>query len=494
MGVAFGMQPAISAAASAITRPKLPSPHIIVMGSKAIPEEKNTLLYRWIDVKGQLMKPPGWRIESQWVWRSQKVKSAKSGDIERVFDRPVRRTWIAIPSQFKLSRASSSSMKEVERLSDPPFSAENSRVIAFDANSPLASIEFTGRSFGKKDLEIYTLIIEAKVKQSRAFIHNDCVDIGIELLQTHQREPFFFTGVSCEVQSDRIDFFVTVSSEAKLKRTTLSKPIDEGEGWFYYQLVRPKENWVDTVVLGSFQVVSGESQKSLGEYGMRFIPQASMKRLSFSLGVAASLINYKESASRLTLQETGLTGKISGTYILIPSLLDVAMSSYITLLPLSHSPSSVDAARFYGVNGRLGYRLPVGIGAMDLSFLVGWYFWGMIVKEVPVTIRGQTVMRGQYGIQLNGPQLFINLRSNQRNHRMYGGYIKYAPLSNGSSYVNVTNREIALGALYQLNSPRAAQVWLITLDLAQVKFERSDALQVNTLQMLSYSLGVSRSF
>ena len=489
--VALASWPSVSQAAQTAQTPQM-----VVMGSKAIAEEKNTLIYRWVDVKGQIMRPPGWRIESQWIWRTQKLKSK---DVERVFERPVRRTWVAIPSQFKLTRATSASMKEVDVLSDPPFQSGDSSLVAFDAISPLASIEFTGRTQGKPGtkpgVEIYTLIIESKVKRSRAFVHKDCVDAGLEMSQTISKQPFFFTGVSCDVQSDKIGFYVTVSSEAKLKRTTLSKPVDEGEGWLHYLLARPKENWIDTVVLGSYQVVDESAQQSFAEYRVRFIPMASMKRLSFSVGAGVSYINYKETAQSLILKETGLTGKISGTYILVPRVLDLALSSYITLLPLSHTPSSVDAARFYGLNGRIGYRLPIGIGAMDWSFLVGWYLWGMLVKEVPVVVKGKTVMRGQYGVQLNGPQIFVSMRSYQRNHRSWGGYLKYAPLSNGdSSYVSMTNREFSLGVFYQLNAAQAQSVWMATLDLAQVKYSRHDATQDNSLEMLSYTLGISRSF
>ena len=57
------------------------------------------------------------------------------------------------------------------------------------------------------------------------------------------------------------------------------------------------------------------------------------------------------------------------------------LAAFGTLLAFGASPSSVPTARYLGINGRVGYRLPVDLGSTEWFFLGGWYLWTMYTPD-----------------------------------------------------------------------------------------------------------------
>jgi hypothetical protein len=199
-------------------------------------------------------------------------------------------------------------------------------------------------------------------------------------------------------------------------------------------------------------------------------------RFMTSVGLGVSYLDYRQ-ADNIDLAEIGLTGKFNAVYILKPNEWELGANVFGTLLPYELSPGGRASARFYGINGRLGYRLPVNIPSTNLWVMAGWYMWGMLVGSDPVV---------PYGVaSLGGPQLFMTARMTPAGKQARWVYLKFASVQN-TEILSFTSRELAAGGGIELSTPGAGHPWSLTLDIADASF----VVQSTSISLFSSSIGV----
>lgn len=200
---------------------------------------------------------------------------------------------------------------------------------------------------------------------------------------------------------------------------------------------------------------------------------------SMSAGVGFTYFNYVEDPASVDLNETGITPKFAIAYWMIPRALDLGVSGFFTLLPVSHSPATFESSRSYGANGRIGYLLPFAPSGIGFKLLAGWYFWSLRTSDK------------SYGVDLlSGPQMVLAM-GNWQVKRAYSGYLKFAPISESPSTMTFANRELAIGLSAPLPFVGETPIFL-TLDVAFMNFA---ALSVqNHIRQNSYTIGIQTVF
>lgn len=146
-----------------------------------------------------------------------------------------------------------------------------------------------------------------------------------------------------------------------------------------------------------------------------------------------SFISYSQ-APALPFQFDALTFKLSYLHRFELSRWDLAANGFITALPLGQDPNG-NTLRFLGLNLRAGYHLLANSkSSWDLALLGGIYYTTMFVSP------------GSYGFQnATGPQLYPALSYSFGPRLTLGIYGKYSPVTNGLSFLALSNRELAEG-------------------------------------------------
>jgi hypothetical protein len=197
----------------------------------------------------------------------------------------------------------------------------------------------------------------------------------------------------------------------------------------------------------------------------------SLHRWHLSLGVAGSEQNYNELSSSTHLVETSLLGLASETYSLSPNWI-ANVSGELTLIPLSNSLTDVPSARFFNVDAKLGYKLPLS----PLWLEMGWYAWGMLVPS------------GNYGVAyLGGPELFLFSTFDWIRLHPLWIYAKYASIETGLTVFSSTNRELSVGVLFALTGNKSNS-HPIQLELTYTTSSYADS--VNQFNFSQTSLGI----
>lgn len=225
----------------------------------------------------------------------------------------------------------------------------------------------------------------------------------------------------------------------------------------------------DSLLLGSVKTEGSES--------LIYFAPPEPSRLQTSVALQASLLRYLEPTHPIQLSEIGLLGKVSASYR-VSSRWDISANGFVTLLPiLLSSTNDQDAARFWGLNGRIGYLLP-SPSAFSMGIAIGYYLMGLQTS-------------GNYGIPLAlGPQVFLTASALPGSARIWFLYLKYALLTD-SPNPNFSNHEIAVGGGYLI-----AKCWhlplLGVLDISEASFSTSDGL--HSLFWMTGSLGAQLRF
>lgn len=211
-------------------------------------------------------------------------------------------------------------------------------------------------------------------------------------------------------------------------------------------------------------------------------PENQSKRWGISVGISGTYISYSET-NRPTLTEGGITPKVTAVFRLIPGVLDIGANSFFTLIPFANQPTRLNPARFLGINGRVGYRLPLNFANISWSVSLGYYFWTMIVPS------------NQYGMQyLSGPQLFLTGFVPFARGMGAFWYLKYAVIADRFMVSFDTNREFAVGGGFQF-SYKWKKAWSVTTDLATSAFSQdSSRSNPKGFSMFNASLGFQVGF
>jgi len=221
------------------------------------------------------------------------------------------------------------------------------------------------------------------------------------------------------------------------------------------------------------------------------------KRWNFDIGAAISYLDYHEDFRNLDFDvtELGLTVKAGVNYIMNKNF-EIGGNTFVTAYPVglnltqsttstttgavTTSEGAISEARWFGINGRLGYRLPIKSSKASFHLMTGWYVWGMFVPATSPT--------ATYGVQyLGGPQFFLTGRFQTKKKRAYAAYLKFATIQD-QGFLSAVNRELAIGGAYQLSKPNEGyRRWMLTFDVAHAKFSKPN----QAFSLLSASLGIS---
>jgi hypothetical protein len=282
-----------------------------------------------------------------------------------------------------------------------------------------------------------------------------------------------FIGFSCTEHENHLMLYLVRSTDSRWVHSALEEKSPRPS--FQYKLSKPQEDSISEGTM--FKITTADDDGRLSEFAVLTEPRERPRRWGISVGLAGTYFSYEESRLTEKVTQTGLTGKASGTYRLVPRILHIDANVFSTLTIFTTSPNTLPSSRYLGINGRLGYRLPVGLGATEWFFLAGWYWWSMQVDT------------DRYGVNpLTGPQAFIQMVRAGRGERAFYLYFKLATISDGSDFLQVSNRELALGGGYALSDDRAPL--MITLDVARTEFKKF----TTSMSLMSLSAGVTKRF
>ncbi len=197
------------------------------------------------------------------------------------------------------------------------------------------------------------------------------------------------------------------------------------------------------------------------------------KFFPLTVSIGPSLISYKETYAP-DLSETALTAKLSYLYPLAWPPIELGLSAYLTIVPLTSNQSDA-TARFLGVNLRAGYRIPLVHEPWVLSLMAGVYYTTMFVTDDKFGFRN-----------LMGPQFYPVVRRFFANGSSLGGYFKYSPVGDGAALSNLSDREIGAGISYGFGRRNGNPV-SVAFDVANLGL----VVDGSTISSTSYSLGVS---
>lgn len=188
------------------------------------------------------------------------------------------------------------------------------------------------------------------------------------------------------------------------------------------------------------------------------------QKILANAGLALSYENYQEPTQSLAMTEWALTGKATLGYVLTPNKWELSGNIFGNLIPIIHQPHSLDSALWYGLNARVGYRLPFENKDVNLWVSTGWYAWGMYVAD------------SSYGVaSLNGPQLFLNARITPPGSRVGWVYVKWASITDfAQGLISFKNRELAGGAGISVSKPGAKHPVSVSVDVADAKYVSGD--------------------
>ena len=212
------------------------------------------------------------------------------------------------------------------------------------------------------------------------------------------------------------------------------------------------------------------------------------RRWLMSAALGLSYENYSEPGN-IQMTEFALTPKFNIVYLLKPNEWELGANTFVNALPFDNSPSNRAEARWWGINGRVGYRLPINsIPSTNVWLMTGWYAWGMYVNADQADT---------YGIAyLGGPQIFLTARITPAGKKASWVYLKYASIQDHLAIFSLTNRELAIGAGMEISERGAKHPVSLTLDYAnaQATVATTDNLGnpiTQSFNLDSLTLGVS---
>ncbi|MGE4234242.1 MAG: hypothetical protein AB7F43_13010 [Bacteriovoracia bacterium] len=431
------------------------------------------LLLRWVDARGTVY--PGTNVKKMtWVWN--KVEATDPTES------PALRVWVEseLPADWVPVKITGSGMTIAENLRPG-----KRQTMVLDIRSGTATMRVDFRDQKGSIIEM-TLLTTVTVPKPFVVLRPECKKSDITFVQTKASSNHLFVGLHCVDKGDSYDIYFFRSADSKWNTASGLVQFDPENKFtsFKYTGKKPKEVLGYSQRLYRVGTVDGEGRPS--EYALYYDPKVPITRLTMSAGIGTTYYMYKEQVGSLDITQISLTGKFNIGYRLIPRILDIGFNMFGNIVHLYHNPTTFESgatlpsARYYGLNGRLGYRLPIGMGALQMFFLTGWYVWLM---NVSATSEDET-----YGIkQLSGPQLFLALVHNQVGHRGWSIYFKYALIADKFQLLS-SGREIAMGGSYSL-SPTETKPFSVTLDVANAKYSTDE----NALELTSITLGIQKA-
>jgi len=463
-----------------------------------------------IDEKGKV-RDLKWRNKLEWTWATENEKSSV-----RV---PTLQLRVLLPNGW-------------QRINDKTQAPVPGRILEINIRKNLVSEAhwFQTPKGSKRNL---TFFIQTEPVFTKILEDDSCVKEGIRVKEISSGEPILAVGVKCrEAPDDQFDMAVFYTEDATWKKSTLGQTRQERGRMRVYRVKKPqppkvlekdisseikmegdepqaaednpegeaeaepapepeaKPDLAALLPIGTFSL-DKEGTGSTSVFQVEFgDPEAltSGRRFSFSAGFGGTYLKFTQSPNSIQLTEIAITVKGAVVYDIWPKYFDIGLSFYANVFAPSATltSTSVDLlnsassdAKFYGINFRIGYKLPFSSRNSRYSVLLGYYMWGMIASN--------------FGVQsLFGPQIFFSGSWRVFDGRALYGYAKFAPISNGG--ISFSNRELAAGMGLQVNSTKSSNPIFVTLDVskADVSAIATDIVNVTSaFSLTTYSLGAS---
>lgn len=411
---------------------------------------------------------------TEWEWKEWPAQFRKPNDPEYL---PVLRTWVLLP-------------KGIHFNPSPPLKA---------ADDPF---EFPGDSFfmtGTTLNQHGTAQIQAKAErivdiswESRALpqppqftVHKSCEEMDLVLesrdFQSTASAAVEFIGIYCEPESEQLNVYFLHSPHLQVAH--VGKPSDSSRNWVKYQFKTPEKGWGSVPSLGTFPVVDERGGRR-GEISLVFKKGGKpRKKIGGFIGLSFSYVTYQETNLGIDASQITTTFKAGIAYTFRPAPISVGLSSYVNLIPLTSSPDSVDAARFWGVNARLTYQLPIRAHSVQFYTSLGMYLWGMSVPG------------DAYGLSsLVGMQIFLEMKFIQGREQLASVYLKYAPISHTETgFIGFKNTELAAGGSFRVTKSGASFPLAATLDFSHLSIKEAAGISY-PISSTSISLGAITFF
>jgi hypothetical protein len=416
------------------------------------------LFARWVQANGQV-KRQFRSVRSHWIWDEQHQPVLR---VELEFD--LTSGW-----EITDAKGKSAKLKQAVRIWGGARGMQAWRVTV-DQTGQSASLDLSLK-VSDRVTDIASLLLLMPTRAQPYVIQAPaCADQDLKLQPVAKQEGrFLFMALECIPEEDTLHFRVIRSTDAQW-----SSPVRTGET-LDYKIPRPSSSKVYQTRLASLETQDSDGKES--DFAVQFTPRKKPRRWDLMAGLSGTYFKYVESGQNIDLKQLALTARAGGDYRLIPKVLNAELNVFGTVVSELLTSSSLPTARFFGVDGRLGYRLPIGLGATQWFFLAGWYWWSMAVPD------------DSYGVSsLYGPQVFIQLRQEAMGHHPYQVYVKAATIGDGANVFEVGNRELAGGASFGVFSD--PESIMIGVDVANTQFSKG----LNSLSLLNVSLGVSKQF
>ena len=197
---------------------------------------------------------------------------------------------------------------------------------------------------------------------------------------------------------------------------------------------------------------------------------------AFFVGLGLTSMSYTQSRVQ-DFSENAITLRAAYQSIWIPPRWDYGFTAYLTLLPLTSNRSGV-TARFFGLNARAGYSLPVVKEPWRVTLMGGIYYASMFVSGAKFGYSNVT-----------GPMLYPVARRILSTTDSVSGYFKYSPITDGLAFLAVTNREVAAGLAWNHQRESGKQT-SVSFDFADFYLLARNVSLRNKTFSLALSLGL----
>ncbi len=462
--------------------------------------------YLWVEPDGKVVRNL-WKRQGTWLWQ-------ESSEFPGML-RPILRSWIQLPAGYRFLEFQSDELALNSQLDGSPFPAGGPPSFVVESERVRATGLVTLQDNQGKVRQL-GLVIRMLQDEPMVWTHSSCQSLGLNLQSVRPAsQDFLMSFAYCKDEVDEVQVLLGGSADSRLQEfATYSEnsrsvePLVTGED----RAPNPRARVV-SIRKADFKKISqgtlydwelaaedgsAASAESRRQYALvltrKMDPQIRSTGVYLGSGLNFSYLGYQEdpgTEGELLVNQTALTFKVATGYRLASGKWDFGLSSFVNLVSVLPSYGGDDElvgdakvkSRFYGINGRVSYRLTSEYSPWEWRVAAGPYFWGMLV---PQDENGDPY----YGVRmLFGPQLFVSLRNFQRKDRNWGIYGKYA-ITGETASLSSSNFEGAIGGDYQVG--RFGKFPLsVTLDFSRVTFSAESVNKSMVLQ--SVSLGVQSS-
>ncbi len=440
--------------------------------TKAQDQPSASLILRWVDTDGALYQGAS-VTKMEWVW-------SKTQDNEKL-ESPALRLHISsrLPQDWTAQLVSADSITVVQ-----PLSSGETQTLVLDLRSSRGTLQYKFTDKDKKTIEM-SFVAQTTVEHPFLVIRPECTKYHLNFVVHKSKARHFFNGLYCEDHLDRfkIYFFRSLDSFWNSKEGFVSAHLDNKQTVYEYEVLKPKEELQHSQRL--FRVGTKDELSRETQYSIFYQPLVSQKLFFATVGVGTSYYNYKENRLNLSLNQISITLKASAGIKLTPKTFDAGINFFINPFSLlSSSNSPLPSARFYGLYGRLSYKLPLHtiqkfepfLKESEFFLLSGWYLRGMASNV--------------YGVaNLHGPQFILLYLNAPPDNKAFWINTKLAFLTQRIGLLNISNLEIGIGGGVEL-STKAKYPYALVFDLSNTQFEN---LQ-NAVSLVGLTVSIQKPF